>query len=100
MTRTVGVIRGSKKLFFRRSIRRRTTQENLSTVGERDVTTVGPIRAVLCAIAVGDDLCSNGKRIFSEAAPEQGIGRAAFDHPADDLSVLAFDSDMNPGVGI
>src|SRR6185503_19993707 len=74
----------------------RGSHEQLAAVGEGDVAPVGALqRVVLRLVAVDDDLGAVGQRVFRDAAAQQGVRRAALDHPLLGLAVLD-DLDVNP----
>jgi CheY-like chemotaxis protein len=50
--------------------------------------------------AVDDDFGSRGKRLSGQAAPQERVGRAAFDHPPLHRAVGLLDVDVNPGVRV
>ena len=74
--------------------------EELLPVGERHVAAVRAIGAVLRTVAVHDDFGPHGKRLPGQAAPQQRIGRAAFDHPPLHRAVGLLDVDVDPGVRV
>src|SRR5262245_38090540 len=71
-------------------------KEDLLSVRESEVASIGAIGSVLCLIAIDKDFGSNRQRVFSEATPKQSVGCAALDHPACRGAVGVLDIDMNP----
>src|SRR5437588_4606402 len=87
------------------SIRRRTlrtgrTQENLSSIGERQISSVRAVRAIFCLVAIHQDFGPDGQIFLREASPEERVGRTAFDHPARRGSVWIFHVNVNPGMWV
>src|SRR5437762_11270371 len=76
------------------------SDEQLLPVGQREIAAAGPVRSITRAEALDDDRRARGERILVPAAPEQRVGRAPLNHPADDLAVRALDVDVKPRVRI
>src|SRR5215813_1491953 len=70
-------------------IRIRSAEKESLTILEGDVRPICPIFTILSAIPFNRDLSSRQQRFLSEAAPQQNIRTAAFDHPGDDFAVGA-----------
>src|SRR5688572_7503249 len=62
------------------------SDEEFLAIGERDVTSVGPKRAVLGLEALDEDLGALGQGVLVPAATQQRVRRAPFNHPALDLA--------------
>ena len=85
---------------FVRSTRARGADEQLLSIRERDVSAVGPVRPVLGLISVHDDLGPHRYGVLREAAPQQDVGAARFEHPVGHGAIRTFDVDVDPGVRV
>src|SRR5258706_16289298 len=77
------------------------TEEQLFAVREGQVRAVDARAPVLGLISLDDDHGSGRQRVLREAAPEQRVWRAGFDHPLLGLAGLRIlHIDMDPGMGV
>src|SRR5437868_829362 len=66
----------------RRAFRTRRPEEDLLSVGERQISSVCAVGAILRLIAIHQDFGSDGQVFLGEASPQQRIWRTAFYHPS------------------
>ena len=83
-----------------RSIRRRSAEEQRSSVRQRQVSSVRAVCAILRSVPIDDDLGTGQKRLFREAAPEKDIRCAGFNGPLFYGPIRLFHIEVNPHVGI
>src|SRR5438477_12801125 len=84
------------RLLLRPLVRRagaRRSDKQLAAVLIGDVAAVGAIRAVFGLVPFDRDHRARQQRLLVEAATQQRVGRARFDHPALDLAVWFRDID-------
>src|SRR5262245_57507080 len=76
------------------------SEEQLRTVGQREVATVGAMGSVFGLIAVHVDLCADWQGIFLNAAPHENVRSPGFDRPVLDCAVRLLHIDVDPAVWI